>query len=630
MTLLLHAARGLHLAAVSFAGGGGIASSLSAGGLHTAPRGTMRRAVAAACLVAIALQGFLLEQHAAELLDTGPWLPAPAAALDAVQRSWVGRLMLGEGVAMGGALLLSLAKLRLIWVSLLAALCLVLIALSSHAGAAGERALGGASVVHVTLAGLWFGSLPALLLVAREGGPRNSDALLEALPRFSRLAMPSMLVVLATGTVLALWTTGGQGGLLGTRYGAILLAKLALVGAALTCAATIRRRLPAALIAHTRAALRRPLVVEASVALLAILLAAVLAGSQPAAHEDIVWPWPVRLAPETAWLLTPGAAANIAAGLAALGLAIGFAVAAFRRRQRRALAGAGVLGALGLATALPAACVPAYATSYTHMPVPYDAATIAAGASLYAANCTACHGGTGHGDGPASAALNPKPADLTAPHLGYHTHGELFWWIGHGYPGSAMPGFSARLDPDRIWSLVAYLMALSQGHQARVLQSAPVPRDPWLPAIDFPLDAATTLADLRGAPVVLLFLSTGDTLGSDWLSPAASVLHAAGARLIAVLQPGIAAPGGIQSVVDSDGTIWRAWSNDRRTLASPGLTDRDPPPAMMGVLIDRFGFVRARWRSDEPEDVPDIAALRSAIEELQAEPQIADPDAHGS
>jgi putative copper resistance protein D len=193
-----------------------------------------------------------------------------------------------------------------------------------------------------------------------------------------------------------------------------------------------------------------------------------------------------------------------------------------------------------------------------------------------------------------------------------------------------MRGFSARLDPDRIWSLVAYLMALSQGHQARVLQPAPVPRDPWLPAIDFPLDAATTLADLRGAPVVLLFLSTGGTLGSDWLSPAASVLHAAGARLIAVLQPGIAAPGGIQSVVDSDGTIWRAWSNDRRTLASPGLTDRDPPPAMMGVLIDRFGFVRARWRSDEPEDVPDNAALRSAIEELQAEPQIADPDAHGS
>jgi putative copper resistance protein D len=625
MTLLLHAARGLHLAAVSFAGGGGIASSLSAGGRRTMPHW-----VTAACLAAIATQGLLLEAHAAELLDTGTWLPGPAAALATVQRSWVGRLMLGETVAMGGALLLAMAKARLIWVSLLAALCLVLIALASHAGAEGGRVLGVASAFHVTLAGLWFGSLPALLLVAREGSLRNTDAFLEALPRFSRIAMPSMLAVLATGTALAAWTTGGQGGLFGTPYGAILLAKLAMVGAALTCAATLRRRLPAALIAHTRAALQTPLMLEASAAFLAILLAAVLAGSQPAAHQDIVWPWPVRLAPETAWLITPGAAPNIAAGLAALALAVGFAAVAFRRRQRRALAGAGVLGTLGLATALPAACVPAYATSYTHMPVPYDAATIAAGASLYAANCTACHGRTGHGDGPASAALNPKPADLTAPHLGYHTHGELFWWIGHGYPGSAMPGFSARLDSDRIWSLVAYLMALSQGHQARVLQSVPVPRDPWLPAIDLPLNAATTLADLRGAPVVLLFLNAGGAVGSEWLSPVARVLQAAHARLIAILQPGIAPPAGIDSVIDSDGTIWYAWSNDRRTLASPGLTDRDPPPAMMGVLIDRFGFVRARWRSDEPEDVPDAAALSTAIAALQAEPQLADPDSHGS
>jgi putative copper resistance protein D len=630
MTLLLHAARGLHLAAVSFAGGGGIAASLSAGGPHTAPRREMPYWVAAACLAAIATQAFLLEAHAAELLDNGAWLPAPAAALAVVRRSWVGRLMLGETAALGGALLLTVAKARLIWVSLLAALCLVMIALASHAGAEGGRALGVASVVHVTLAGLWFGSLPALLLVAREGSLRNSDALLEALPRVSRLAMLAMLAVLATGTALALWTTGGQGGLLGTRYGAILLAKLAMVGVALSCAATLRHRLPAALIAHTRTALQTPLMLEASAAFLAILLAAVLAGSQPAAHEDIVWPWPARLAPETAWLITPGAAPKIAAGLAALALAVGFAAVAFRRRQRRALAGAGMLATLGLGSALQAACVPAYATSYTHMPVPYDAATIAAGASLYAANCSACHGRTGHGDGPASAALNPKPADLTAPHLGYHTHGELFWWIGHGYPGSAMPGFSARLDPDRIWSLVAYLMALSQGHQARVLQSVPVPRDPWLPAIDFPLNAATSLADLRGAPVVLLFLNARDAAHADWLFSIARTLRTENARLVAVLQPGIARLNAIDNVSDSDGTIWLAWSNDRRTLASPGLTDRDPPPAMMGVLIDRFGFVRARWRSDEPEEVPDAAALRTAIEEVQAEPQLADPDSHGS
>jgi putative copper resistance protein D len=173
-------------------------------------------------------------------------------------------------------------------------------------------------------------------------------------------------------------------------------------------------------------------------------------------------------------------------------------------------------------------------------------------------------------------------------------------------------------------------MALSQGHQARVLQSVPVPRDPWLPAIDFPLNAATSLADLRGAPVVLLFLNARDAAHADWLFSIARTLRTENARLVAVLQPGIARLNAIDNVSDSDGTIWLAWSNDRRTLASPGLTDRDPPPAMMGVLIDRFGFVRARWRSDEPEEVPDAAALRTAIEEVQAEPQLADPDSHGS
>jgi putative copper resistance protein D len=538
--------------------------------------------------------------------------------------------MLGETAALGGALLLALAKARLIWVTLLAALCLVLIALASHAGADGGRGLGAAAVAHVTLAGLWFGSLPTLMLASCGGGRRNSDALLEALPRFSRIALPSMMAVLATGTVLALWTTGGQGGLFGTAYGALLLAKLALVAAALACAAIVRRRLPAALNAHSRAMLLRPLMLEACAAGLAILLAGMLAGSQPAAHATIVWPWPVRLAPETAWLIMPGAAPSMLGGLVAIALAAGFAAAAWHSGQKRALVGSAVLGVSGLATALPAACVPAYATSFAHMPVPYDAATIAAGASLYEAHCLACHGRTGRGEGPAAATLSPKPADLTAPHLGYHTHGELFWWIGHGYPGSAMPAFAPRLDETRIWTLVAYLMALSQGHQARVLQATPVPHDPWLPAIDFPLNGAATLADLRGAPVVLLFLNADGAVSPDWLAPVAERLHAAHARLIAILQPGIAAPAGVDSIADTGGTIWRAWSNDRRTLASPGLTDRDAPPALMGVLIDRFGFVRARWRSDEPEDVPDADTLHAAIATLQAEPQIADPDAHGN
>lgn len=48
-----------------------------------------------------------------------------------------------------------------------------------------------------------------------------------------------------------------------------------------------------------------------------------------------------------------------------------------------------------------AGCMPA------SMPEPDE------GAAFFAANCTACHGVTGRGDGPAAAGLNPRPTNLT-------------------------------------------------------------------------------------------------------------------------------------------------------------------------------------------------------------------------
>ncbi len=39
----------------------------------------------------------------------------------------------------------------------------------------------------------------------------------------------------------------------------------------------------------------------------------------------------------------------------------------------------------------------------------------AKGAETFKAMCAACHGDSGKGDGPAAAALEPKPADFTDP-----------------------------------------------------------------------------------------------------------------------------------------------------------------------------------------------------------------------
>jgi mono/diheme cytochrome c family protein len=56
------------------------------------------------------------------------------------------------------------------------------------------------------------------------------------------------------------------------------------------------------------------------------------------------------------------------------------------------------LGAIALALPL-LACLPQ--------------ASSPSGAALYKRHCASCHGVSGHGDGPAAAALNPPPNDLT-------------------------------------------------------------------------------------------------------------------------------------------------------------------------------------------------------------------------
>src|SRR5260370_12271808 len=65
-------------------------------------------------------------------------------------------------------------------------------------------------------------------------------------------------------------------------------------------------------------------------------------------------------------------------------------------------------------------------------PVPVNANTIALGQKLYISNCMTCHGQSGKGDGPGGAALEKKPADLTARIKAGATDGELFWKISEG------------------------------------------------------------------------------------------------------------------------------------------------------------------------------------------------------
>jgi mono/diheme cytochrome c family protein len=81
------------------------------------------------------------------------------------------------------------------------------------------------------------------------------------------------------------------------------------------------------------------------------------------------------------------------------------------------------------------------------------------GKKLAETNCVSCHGASGKGDGPAAAALNPKPADWTSAKVQSESDGELFWKISNGR--GPMPPWKHLSEKDR-WDLIAYVRSLKK------------------------------------------------------------------------------------------------------------------------------------------------------------------------
>jgi putative copper resistance protein D len=217
--------------------------------------------------------------------------------------------------------------------------------------------------------------------------------------------------------------------------------------------------------------------------------------------------------------------------------------------------------------------------------------------------------------------------------------GDMFWWVSHGKARSAMPAFGGVLIEKDRWNLINYVMALSLGYQARLIGPRAVSGFPWLPAIDFSLpeedDPAASLISPRGASsklLILVYEEAGLAKARDLLEKAAALPN-----LVSVM----ALPERLQDlrgalpadahrakvIIDASARILPAWMLYRRTLQHPDFNDSESDPAMMAFLIDRFGFVRARWRSDENAGV-DPARFAADVRSFEQEPDIAGPDIH--
>ncbi len=90
---------------------------------------------------------------------------------------------------------------------------------------------------------------------------------------------------------------------------------------------------------------------------------------------------------------------------------------------------------------------------------PLGADAVTAGAEVFKTNCESCHGPQGHGDGPAGAALDPAPKDLSVLQL---TAGDdyLYWRINTGKEGTSMVAWKGVLTDEQIWQAVSFIRTL--------------------------------------------------------------------------------------------------------------------------------------------------------------------------
>ena len=87
---------------------------------------------------------------------------------------------------------------------------------------------------------------------------------------------------------------------------------------------------------------------------------------------------------------------------------------------------------------------------------------IAKGKAAFTVNCVICHGDNGDGNGPAGAAMNPKPRNFNVGQFkGGGAADQLFKTISTGLPGTSMPAFGTLSEDDR-WGLVYYVQSFKK------------------------------------------------------------------------------------------------------------------------------------------------------------------------
>jgi len=513
--------------------------------------------------------------------------------------------------------------------------------------------------LHLLAGSIWLGGLPLLLYMlswALRRDDLGAEAMAaEATRRFSTLAFVSVGVLLITGAANAWQLVGTIPALVGTPYGRLLLLKIGLLLPLFSLAAlNLWREIPHLTpavhepgrqdIRQSLQRLRRNVGGELLVGSLILLIVGALGVLPPAYHDQPTWPFSFRLS----WEATkdvPGVRTSVAIGLqlSMFGFFVALLAVITRIRYWYGIVAAGLLAVgVGLSVWLPKLAIDAYPTTYLRPAIPYNTLSIANGLHLYGEHCAVCHGVAGYGDGPAAPGLRPPPADLTARHTADHTAGDIFWWLTHGKPGTTMPGFAMQLSEEDRWDLINFVRALSAAEQARVL-GPQLGNNPWLVAPDFTyttrLGDARALKDHRGREQVLLvFFTLPDSLPRmAQLRESYPQIRVLGVEVLGIpLQNGTTSEAMVTRlempfpiVTDGAEETAAAYTLFRRSFGPEGSQPDPPIPPHVEFLIDRPGYLRARWIPQEATGWTEDGQLLSAIEQLNQEKfDVPAPDLH--
>lgn len=546
------------------------------------------------------------------------------------------------------------AEWRYIMGAVVAALPLALGSLASHSAAEEQAVFATVTyALHLIGASVWFGGLPAVILVAATAAPgpvSEGSRAGEVLSRFSALALYTMVTIVVSGLVVAnLMIDTNFAGLVATAYGWLLITKVTLLAIILSIASRARSVWVPALNQSPDIAaaggqkLQTWVKIEFSLAILLVIVATVLANAVPAKHDVIDnWPYPFRFSIDANWV-DPLVRTIVLTGIVFL-ITAGIAVVLGRRKQWGTswrIAIPAVLGILGLGATLYPLSVQSYPETYRKTPVPFDAISIANGVDLFTANCIPCHGPQAKGNGVLAKALPKQPVDLlTEPHTAMHTAGDFFHWLTYGRFNGVMPAFGEKLSEEDRWDLLNFLHANNRGYQSRIITPRVLPEQPFLATPNFSYTAhdgsSGTLKDFRGKQDLLLVLfslpESRERL--EQLRSIAAEIAKNNTAMLAVpmadLSPDelavVVRDMPVPIVTQGAREISSSYVLFRRTLSLPDLFGEGTRPKHIEFLFDRFGYLRARWiPQGDGAGWVDVALLTQQITQLNQEREILPP-----